>query len=114
MTTSLRASALGVLGLWAAAAVAAAADDVYKGTLVCAFCGLEKAAAHSCQDVLLVEQPDGSTAEYYITKNEVAEKAGEVCTLRVPAVITGTVSKGDDGTLWLTPTKIVRSDGGSR
>jgi hypothetical protein len=81
------------------------ADEVYKGTLVCAQCELRKPDAHECQDVLLVEEK-GATTEYYITKNEVAEKSGEACTLKIPATVTGTVSKGKDGKLWLTPTKI--------
>lgn len=84
----------------------AAADEVFKGTLVCAQCELKKADAHECQDVLLVEDGKGGTTEYYITKNEVAEKSGEACTFRIPATVTGTVKKADDGKIWLTPSKI--------
>ena len=80
-------------------------DEVFKGTLVCAKCGLKKADATECQYVLLVEQVSGTTAEYYITKNEVAEKSGEACTLEIPATVTGTVSE-KDGKTWLTPSKI--------
>jgi hypothetical protein len=80
-------------------------DEVFKGTLVCAKCGLNKADAHECQDVLLVDDGKGSTAEYYITKNEVAEKPGEACTLKIPATVTGSVSQ-KDGKTWLTPSKI--------
>jgi hypothetical protein len=83
----------------------AKADDVFKGTLVCAQCGLKKPDAHECQDVLLVDDGKGATTEYYITKNEVAEKAGEACTLKIPATVTGTVSE-KDGKTWLTATKI--------
>jgi hypothetical protein len=86
-------------------ASAVAVDEVFKGTLVCAKCGLNKADAHECQDVLLVEDGKGTTAEYYITKNEVAEKSGEACTLKIPATVTGTVSQ-KDGKTWLTPSKI--------
>ena len=82
-----------------------AAEEVLKGTLVCAKCGLKKADAQECQDVLLVEDGKGNTVEYYITKNEVAEKSGEACTLKVPATVTGAVSE-KDGKTWLTPTKI--------
>jgi hypothetical protein len=82
-----------------------AVDEVFKGTLVCAKCGLNKADAHECQDVLLVEDGKGTTTEYYITKNEVAEKSGEACTLRIPATVTGSVSQ-KDGKTWLTPSKI--------
>ena len=82
-----------------------AMDETFKGTLVCAQCGLKKADAHECQDVLLVDDGKGGTSEYYITKNEVAEKAGEACTLRIPATVTGTVAE-KDGKTWLTPSKI--------
>jgi hypothetical protein len=80
-------------------------DETFKGTLVCAQCGLKKPDAHECQDVLLVEDGKGVTTEYYITKNEVAEKAGEACTLKIPATVTGTVSQ-KDGKTWLTASKI--------
>lgn len=81
------------------------AEDVFKGTLVCAKCGLKKADATECQDVLLVDAADGQTAEYYITKNDVAEKSGEACTLKVPATVTGTVAE-KEGKRWLTASKI--------
>ena len=84
----------------------AAADEVLKGTLVCAKCELKKADAHECQDVLLVKDAAGATTEYYITKNEVAEKSGEACTLKIPATVTGVVAKDKDGRSWLTPSKI--------
>jgi hypothetical protein len=84
---------------------AAVADETFKGTLVCAQCELKKPDAHECQDVLLVDDGKGGTAEYYITKNEVAEKAGEACTLKIPATVTGTVAQ-KDGKTWLTPSKI--------
>jgi hypothetical protein len=87
------------------AAISGVEDEVFKGTLVCAQCGLKKPDAHECQDVLLVDDGKGSTAEYYITKNDVAEKAGEACTLKIPATVTGTVSQ-KDGKTWLTPSKI--------
>jgi hypothetical protein len=87
------------------AAAVANLEETFKGTLVCAQCGLKKPDAHECQDVLLVEDGKGNTAEYYITKNDVAEKAGEACTLKIPATVTGTVSQ-KDGKTWLTPSKI--------
>jgi hypothetical protein len=89
-----------------ALAAPAAADEVFKGTLVCAQCELKKPDAHECQDVLLVEDGKGGTVEYYITKNDVAQKSGEACTFRIPATVTGTVEKGKDGKTWLTPSKI--------
>jgi hypothetical protein len=84
---------------------ATALDETFKGTLVCAQCGLKKPDAHECQDVLLVEDGKGGTTEYYITKNEVAQKSGEACTLKIPATVTGTIEQ-KDGKTWLTPTKI--------
>lgn len=80
-------------------------EEVFKGTLVCAKCGLKKADATECQDILLVDRDNAAPAEYYITKNDVAEKSGEACTLKVPATVTGTVSE-KDGKTWLTPSKI--------
>ena len=102
-----RIGAAVALLLTLAAALPAYADEVFKGTLVCAQCELKKPDAHECQDVLLVEDK-GNTTEYYITKNEVAEKSGEACTFRIPATVTGTVAK-KDGKLWLTPTKIEKT-----
>jgi hypothetical protein len=100
----MKLAAIAALSL-ALAAPGARVDDTFKGTLVCAKCELKKTDAHECQDVLLVTDDKGTTAEYYITKNEVAEKAGEACTLRIPATVTGTVST-KDGKTWLTPAKI--------
>jgi Family of unknown function (DUF6370) len=88
-----------------AAAPAFAADEVLTGSLLCAKCSLKKADAHECQDVLVVTDPKGAKTEYYVTKNEVAEKAGEACTQEVKATVTGSVSQ-KDGKTWLTPSKI--------
>jgi hypothetical protein len=82
-----------------------AEEKTYEGTLVCAKCYLKKPDAKECQDVLLVPAKDGAKTEYYIQKNDVAEKAGESCTLQVKARVTGTVSQ-KDGKTWLTPSKI--------
>jgi hypothetical protein len=81
------------------------ADEVFNGTLLCAKCALKKADAHECQDVLIVTDAKGAKTEYYITKNEVAEKSGEACTLEIKATVTGTVAE-KDGKVWLTPSKI--------
>ena len=83
----------------------AAADETFEGSMVCAKCYLKKADAKECQDVLLVAKADGTKAEFYITKNEVAKKAGEACTTEVKAKVTGTLSE-KDGKTWLTPSKI--------
>ena len=65
----------------------------------------EEADAKDCQDVLIVAAANGDKTEYYIRKNDVAEKAGESCTTQVKARVTGTVSQ-EDGKTWLTPSKI--------
>ena len=88
-----------------AIAAPAIADEAYNGVLMCAKCALKKADAHECQDVLIVTDAKGAKVEYYITKNEVAEKAGEACTQEIKATVTGTVSE-KDGKTWLTPSKI--------
>ena len=87
------------------AAPALALDETYSGSLMCAKCTLNKPDAHECQDVLVVTDAKGTKTEYYITKNEVAQKAGEACTAEVRATVTGTVSE-KDGKTWLTPSKI--------
>jgi hypothetical protein len=84
---------------------AAAAERTFEGTLVCAKCFLKKADARECQDVLIVAAASGEKTEYYIRKNDVAEKAGESCTTQVKARVTGTLSE-EDGKIWLTPSKI--------
>lgn len=87
------------------AAPAIAAEVTLNGTLVCAQCGLKKADAHECQDVLLVKEADGKETEYYVVKNDVSKASGEACTLKIPATITGEVSE-KDGRKWIAATKI--------
>lgn len=82
-----------------------AADETYSGSLMCAMCTLKKADAHECQDVLVVTDAKGAKTEFYVTKNEVAAKAGEACTTEIKATVTGTVSE-KDGKKWITATKI--------
>jgi hypothetical protein len=82
-----------------------AAEETLSGTLVCAKCALNKPDAHECQDVLIVAEASGAKTEYYITKNDVAEKSGEACTLEIKATVTGTVSERD-GKKWMTATRI--------
>lgn len=86
-------------------APALATEETYRGSLMCAQCTLKKADAHECQDVLVVTNASGAKTEYYITKNEVAQKAGEACTQEIEATVTGTVSQ-KDGKTWLSPSKI--------
>jgi hypothetical protein len=84
---------------------ALAEEKAHEGTLVCAKCTLKKPDAKECQDVLLVPTDKGAKAEYYIVKNDVAKKSGEVCTAEVKAKVTGTLSQ-KDGKTWLTASKI--------
>lgn len=100
---------IAILGLTLAVASASAlavAETTLSGTLVCAQCTLQKADAHECQDVLLVEQ-GGAKVEYYVVKNEVANASGEACTKEIPATITGEISE-KDGRKWIAPSKIVK------
>jgi hypothetical protein len=91
----------------ALAAPAFAADETFKGEMVCAKCFLNKPDAKECQDVLLVKDAAGATTEYYITKNRVSQESGEACTQAIPAVVIGTV-KDTSGRKWLTASKITK------
>ena len=98
-------------------APASAADETLKGTVMCAKCTLKKADAKECQDVLVVKAATGATAEYYITKNAVAEKFGHVCTGETPATVTGrsprrTARSGSRRRRWRRPAS--RADAGGR
>lgn len=91
------------------ASTAHAADETtLSGTMVCAKCKLKKADATKCQDVLVVTDAQGATTEYYIAKNEAAEKAGHQCSAESKATVTGAVSE-KDGKQWITASKIEKS-----
>lgn len=92
-----------VVGL--VAAPAAVEETTLSGKIMCAKCTLKKADAKECQDVLVVKGAGDATAEYYIVKNEVAEKFGHTCTGEKPATVTGTVSE-KDGRKWIAASKI--------
>jgi hypothetical protein len=92
------------------AAVLPAADEVtLEGKIACAKCTLKKTDAKECQNVLLVKDGEGKTAEYYIVLNEVAKEFGEVCTVTTPATVTGTVSE-KDGRKWITASKLEKME----
>jgi hypothetical protein len=86
------------------AGVASAAEETHTGKIMCAKCSLKKADATKCQDVLVVKDGD-STSEYYVEKNDVAQKFGHVCKGDKAATVTGTVSE-KDGKKWITPSKM--------
>ena len=103
MKTAIRLVSAAALVI--ALVVPALADDAYNGVLLCAKCALNKPDAHECQDVLIVTDAKGAKTEYYIVKNDVAEKSGEACTQEIKATVTGSVAE-TDGRKWLTPSKI--------
>jgi len=87
-------------------AVATAGDEItVSGKVACAHCTLKKADAKSCQDVLVSKDAQGTTTEYYITKNDVSEKFGHACSGEKPATVTGAVTE-KDGKKWITPSKM--------
>jgi hypothetical protein len=101
--------ALAVALLVVAVSVARAAEETtLSGTLMCAKCTLKKADAAKCQDVLVVKDDKGATTEYYIVKNDAAEKAGHQCSKEAKATATGVVSE-KDGKKWLEASKIEKS-----
>jgi hypothetical protein len=81
------------------------------GKIACAKCTLKKPDAKQCQDVLVVPgEKEGTTSEYYLVKNEVAEKFGHTCSGEKAAIVTGSVSV-KDGKKWLTASKIEAGKG---
>lgn len=106
MKKLIAAAAFIVALAFAASPLQALAETTLSGTIVCAQCKLQKADAHECQDVLLVDN-NGQTVEYYIVKNNVSKESGEACTLEIPATITGEVSE-KDGRKWIAASKIVK------
>ena len=86
--------------------LATAGDTVtLEGKVVCAKCTLKKADAKECQNVLVVPAQHGHAVEYYIVKNKVDEKFGEVCTDKRKAIVTGTVEEKEERR-WLTASKM--------
>lgn len=94
-----------VLGLLAVTSVSAE-EMTLNGTLKCAKCALKK--AEKCQDVLVVTDAAGASTEYWVVKNEAAEKAGHQCKTEAKATVTGVVSE-KDGTKWITASKIEKT-----
>jgi hypothetical protein len=94
-----------VLVIGMAMSAVAAEPITVTGKVMCAKCTLKKADAKECQDVLVVKDAKGATAEYYLVKNDVQQKFGHVCTGEKPATVTGTVTE-KDGKQWLEATKM--------
>ncbi len=105
MRTKLGVALLAIVAVLFVATFATAEEVTLSGKIVCAKCTLKKADAKDCQDVLVVTADDKTTKEYYLTKNDVAEKFGHTCKGEKAAVVTGQVAE-KDGKTWLTATKI--------
>jgi hypothetical protein len=90
-----------VVGLLALAQAADEKEVTINGSIKCAKCMLNKADAKGCQDVLVADD----NTEYYVVKNEVAEKFGHACKAGKPAVVTGKVME-KDGKMWIEASKI--------
>ncbi len=82
-----------------------AGEMTLSGSILCAKCKLKKADAKECQDVLVVTDDEGETAEYYIAKNQVSEEFGHVCSGVAEATVTGEVAE-EDGKMWISPSKM--------
>jgi len=86
-------------------AVASADTVTVSGKMACAHCTLKKADVKACQDVLVVAGKEGAKpTEYWLVKNEVADKA-HVCNGEKAVTVTGSVVE-KDGKQWLTATKV--------
>jgi hypothetical protein len=81
-----------------------AAVSTLEGKVLCAKCTLHAEGATKCQNVLVVEQ-EGKTEQFYMTKNDVNDKFGEVCTGSPLVRVTGKIEH-KDGHAWITATEI--------
>ena len=90
-----------VLGLVAVTTLSAA-ETTLSGTMKCGKCSLKK--SEKCQDVLVVTDAAGAATEYWVAKNEAAEKAGHQCKGEAKATVTGEVSE-KDGMKWITASR---------
>ena len=70
-----RTAAVVALAVGLTAVLVAAEEVTLEGKIACAKCTLKKADAKECQNVLLVKEDGGKTAEYYIVVNEVARSS---------------------------------------
>lgn len=84
---------------------AAAEEVVLAGKIACAKCTPKKAGAKDCQNVLIVTDKEGRDVEYYIAKNAVTVKHGDVCTSTKRVTLAGAVSE-KDGRKWVAATSI--------
>ncbi|RMG45170.1 MAG: hypothetical protein D6718_08145 [Acidobacteria bacterium] len=100
--------AVAVLAALAVTGIAFAGDAgkevTLEGTILCAKCSL-KEKRDGCQNVLAVGSGD-EVEYYYLVKNDVYEKVGDVCTAKKRARVTGILSDRD-GKHWLEPKEIV-------
>lgn len=94
-----------VLGLMAVTTLSAA-ESTLSGTIKCGKCSLKK--SDKCQDVLVVTDAAGAATEYWLAKNEAADKAGHQCKGEAKATVTGEVSE-KDGKKWIAASKIEKT-----
>ena len=91
-----------------ALAAAAYAEDkpvTLHGQLLCAKCTLHEKDMTTCQNVVQVKNDKGDAQNYYVVKNDVAEKFGHVCSGTKDVMVTGKVSD-KEGKKWIEASKI--------
>ena len=105
MKVIARLALFAVLALGLAAGAPAADEVTLEGKVACAKCTLKKPDAKECQNVLVVTDAAGKDVEYYVTKNDVDAKFGEVCMETPKATVTGVVSE-KEGRKWITASRM--------
>ena len=105
LALELVASAAGAVAALVTVAMAGEEAVTLQGEVMCAMCIMKDDGAKECQNVLKVADGEESV-QYYIVKNEVAEKFGHACSESKMAQVTGTVAE-TDGQMWLTATEMV-------
>lgn len=75
-----------------------------EGTIVCAKCTKQVEGQEECQNLLVVQRGEKEKV-FYLTKNAVYEKYGEVCKDSRPVKVEGEVTRSE-GKRWLAATKI--------
>jgi hypothetical protein len=97
--------ALLIASALAGSVVASEKTVTLEGKMVCAKCNLKEEGLEKCQNVLVVES-DAKKKHYYLTKNEVNNEFGDVCTAEKQVRVTGSVSE-KDGKMWIAASEIV-------
>jgi hypothetical protein len=98
-----------VLAMFATPSMARSKTVTLEGKIVCAKCVLHAEGQEGCQNVLVVDNGKGKEKHYFLTRNDVYEKQGDVCMAKPQVRVTGTVSK-QDGQRWLTASEMLPVD----